>query len=219
MGRMRSVVLPAVVALLVLGLAPAAHAVAIALSNTGLGAEGSAEPNYTLTSSPCASASCGGVFVAITDGYPIPPWIANNAASKWIKPQGGAVDDDPDGDYTYRTTFDLTGLDPTTASITGQWATDNAGGDILVNGISTGYATGIQSYLAFSAFSISGGFVAGLNTLDFLVNNDPCPCNNPSGLRVEMTGTAAAVPEPSTLLLMGAGVLVLLGRSRRLLAP
>lgn len=37
---------------------------------------------------------------------------------------------------TFRTTFDLTGLDPTTAVINGLWGVDVFGEDMLLNGVS-----------------------------------------------------------------------------------
>ena len=37
------------------------------------------------------------------------------------------------GEYVYRTTFDLTGFDPATVSVSGMWAADDAGG-IRLNG-------------------------------------------------------------------------------------
>ena len=45
-------------------------------------------------------------------------------------------------------------------------------------------------------FSISSGFAAGLNTLDFVVNNAGSS-PNPTGLRVEISGTANAAGGPS----------------------
>jgi hypothetical protein len=46
--------------------------------------------------------------------------------------------------------------------------------------------------------------VAGINTVDFSVYNDPCNCTNPVGLLVNVTdATAAAIPEPATLLIFG----------------
>jgi hypothetical protein len=64
---------------------------------------------------------------------------------------------------------DLTGLDPTTALVTGQWATDNAGNDILINGISTAQTSG--GFNTFTAFMISSNFVPGINTVDFVVED------------------------------------------------
>ena len=52
----------------------------------------------------------------------------------------------------------------------------------------------------------SGAGVAGTNTLDFFVNND----GGPTGVRVEFF-TAAAVPEPSSMTLLGLGALSLGG--------
>src|SRR5262249_46915482 len=89
-------------------------------------------------------------------------------------------------------------------SISGLWAQDNSGVDILINGVSTGQLGG--GFGGFTAFAINSGFVAGTNTIDFIVNNG----GGPTGLRVEMTGSASPVtggiPEPASLVLMGAGL-------------
>ena len=127
---------------------------------------------------------------------------ASSATSRWITPS--AATNVPSGNYTYTTTFDLTGYVPGTATITGRWAADNAGLNILLNGNSLGLTT-TGGFSAFTSFSIptGSGFVAGLNTLDFVVNNFDGPGNNPSGLRVELTGNAGlvATPVPPTALL------------------
>jgi hypothetical protein len=57
-------------------------------------------------------------------------------------------------------------------------------------------------------FSISSGFVAGLNTLQFTVSNVTILGGvNPSGLVVLISGTAnpIAVPEPGSMALLGVG--------------
>jgi hypothetical protein len=58
--------------------------------------------------------------------------------------------------------------------------------------------------------------VAGLNTLDFLVRNEPFSGEvNPMGLRVELIGTANPIPEPATnLLLLITGILAMNSRRR-----
>jgi len=70
-------------------------------------------------------------------------------------------------------------------SLTGQWAADNGVSNILLNGLSTGYSGG--DFNRWTSFTISSGFSAGLNTLDFIVNNG----GGSTGLRVEVTGTAS----------------------------
>jgi len=161
------------------------------LFNTGLAAGGSVDPHYKLTHS--ADESFPGPD-AIVANPPAGAWVSNTSTSKWISPSANQTQSpgggNPVGTYTYRTTFDLTGLDPGSASITGQWATDNAGMDILINGISTGQTIGIAEFAHFTPFSISTGFISGLNTLNFVTHNACCADGNPTGLRVEMSGTA-----------------------------
>ena len=108
----------------------------------------------------------------------------------------------PGGLFTYQTTFDLSGLDHTTASILGRWATDDQGIDILINGTATGNTS--ASFGVFTDFTINSGFIAGVNTLDFVVTNG----HGPTGLRVEITNAnAVALDEPYALALLGLGLL------------
>ena len=199
-------------------LAATSQASIIQLYNTGVDALGvslpngtTPDPHYSLVSVPSGSSAT--VVLTSAGGFPIPPWLPNSPISAWISPNNGNVNNqsDPVGDYVFRTTFDLTGLDPSTAVITGGWSTDNAGTDIRLNGVSKilpAFQTAANQFqIGYVAFSLSGlGFTSGVNTLDFIVNNASGASGNPVGLRVEMTGTAA-VPEPTTMV---AGALLLL---------
>lgn len=105
---------------------------------------------------------------------------------------------------TFRTTFTLnSGYDPATAMLFGKWSTDNYGLDIVLNGVSTGITS--PDFLAFRSFQINSGFVAGLNTLDFVVQD----VGVISGLSVSDLGgtaTTTVTPEPSAVALMTAGL-------------
>jgi PEP-CTERM motif-containing protein len=178
-----------------------------ALFNTGVDNSnallpiGSVDPHYTVVTNPNLTGPTAYVTV------PHPAWIANGPSSQWISIQPNSALDGPiaAGTYDYRTTFNLTGFDPSTAVITGGWSTDNNGTNILINGISTGFTTSVTQFsIGFAPFTISTGFVAGINTLDFVLFED----GGITGLRVELSGTAnvAAVPEASSILLLGSGL-------------
>jgi hypothetical protein len=172
------------------GSVKSAQAVDLTLSNTGVG-------TYTLDVAPAGAVT---TLAVIPNGtYPVNgAWIANDTTSYWIGPDTNSANG-PIGDYTYTTTFDLTGLIPGTAQISGNWAADNTGVSILLNGSGTGIIANASSvkYGSFTGFSIdnTANFVNGVNSLSFTIGNG----GGPTGIRVAMTGTAdpAAVPEPS----------------------
>jgi hypothetical protein len=159
--------------------------------------DGSADLHYALTSVPSGSGFGAGDYVVNQNSSCFSNgWFHDSTSSKWIGPvadqdsirPGSAVE----GVYIYRTTFDLTGFDPKTAFIAGQWATDNTGVDVLINGKSTGITYSTRPY-TLTRFTISAGFQSGLNTLEFVVNNalEPNPkVINATGLRVELSGAA-----------------------------
>ena len=166
--------------------------VAIAVYNTGVNgsggllADGATDSHYTLAVSPDAGYPGPAAKVVNSNAWPIPPWLANGPTSKWIAPRQdpGTANYNSPGNYTYRMTFNLTGYDPATARLTGQWASDDSG-TLKLNGTTVATQTG---YAAWTAFTITTGFIAGVNTLDFVVNN---AAQNPTGLRVEISGTVS----------------------------
>jgi RHS repeat-associated protein len=152
-----------------------------------LALDGTVDTHYKLINSADSTAPGPGVYVANSTASPIPPWAADGPNSKWIAPLGNAAASLQPGSYAYRTTFDLTGLDPKTALVTGQWAADDSG-NILLNGVAVP-SSATPGLSGLTPFTISSGFVAGVNTLDFVVTNAGSS-PNPTGLRVDISGTA-----------------------------
>lgn len=160
------------------------------LFNTGVDACGTpladgtvGDPHYKLMSVPTGTTDIRVRTAA--GGFPIPPYLADNSDSRWIGPNGDDMLTGPAGEYVYRTSFNLMGVTLSGVSIVGKWCSDNDGVRIVLNGVDTGIPPSAfeQFELAFAPFIISSGFVLGLNTLDFVVNNG----EGPTALRVEMT--------------------------------
>ncbi|HQR44232.1 MAG TPA: PEP-CTERM sorting domain-containing protein, partial [Gemmatales bacterium] len=203
--------LVACVVLLVVS-AHAANAASIQLFNTGVDGFGAllpnstVDPHYSLISSPApfTTAYAG-------NGFNDVQWLADGPNSRWLGVSTWLAEWRPTGTYTYRTTFDLSGMSPTTATINISIASDNTC-DVYLNGAHTGITTPFEGFRAFTSYTITSGFASGLNTLDFSVYE---PGSTPSGLRVEMTGYASAVPEPTVLAMIGIGGFLFFGRFRK----
>ncbi len=192
-------------------------------------ADGAVDPHWRLVSSPDA-AYPGSAAPTISNSAPPLQggYVPNTLTSRWIsaRPDGGHNFPRSDcssgcttADYYFQTTFDLTGLDPDTVEITGQWALDDSG-YMLLNGAPTGVSRPYVQRLNWStwaSFILDSGFLPGPNTLTVVVNNGFFPNSalrdNPTGLHVMLSGTAS-VPEPASVLLLIVSGLML-PRSRR----
>ena len=152
------------------------------LNNDGtIAIPGSSDLHYFITSS--------GLPITVMQNHPA--WLANDGSSLWIGLSGQGTDGQPEGDYGFSTTFDLSDWAPDSAIITLYLAVDNEVTDVLLNGISLGIsAIGHQSF--FGPFTIDSGFISGVNQLDFLFSNWPAS-DNPMGLRIKMSGTALPI--------------------------
>lgn len=124
---------------------------------------------------------------AFVSNDPLPSvWVPNDSQSKWLSPRTVGAYACPIGTYIYRYSLDLTSIDISTVQITGSWAADDSGTDILVNGVSTGQTS--LGYTSLTPFSISvDNLIQGVNTFDFVVKNGTSGLN-PTGVRVLWTG-------------------------------
>jgi hypothetical protein len=163
------------------------------LHNTGIDASGAVlaggatDPFWTLQVNPDGGAT--NVYVG-NDGFP-GAWLANSTTSKWVGPRASLSDTSiAQGDYRYRTTIDLTGRDTNTVIIVGQWASDNWGGPVSVNGtiVNVPGSFAFNGWATFTLASTNATFLPGINTIDFVVNNLSA---GSTGLRVEFTTASA----------------------------
>lgn len=166
------------------------------------------DPHYILMESADPDYAGPDLFTLVP-GFPVGPWLAEGPSSRWIAPRPQQGIGNLEGTYVIRTTFDLTGFDPGKARITGKWAVDNSGVDIVLNGTGLGLAN-TAGFGGFTDFVIESGFQEGVNTLEFIMENAPSGVN-PMGLRVELRGTVELPDEPPRLLDQPQGQTVIAG--------
>ncbi len=117
-----------------------------------------------------------------------------NGTSMWIGPAGnlsGVTASSPAGQYIYRAQFLLDAADPATVMLQGNLWVSGSISDVLVNGKSTGITLAPGGTLYVIPFAITNGFVAGLNTLDFVENLTGAGI---SALRIEIRSSGLALP-------------------------
>ena len=158
--------------------------------------QGANDSHYVIISAPVGVQPTPFASAVVnTNGYPFGPWLTSDWASQWVSIRSNYTTStqDPTGDYVYRTTFDLTGLEPASANIAFQFLVDNQVRDVQLNGKTAGLVfPPITDYVTWSGpFAITSNFAPGANTLDFIVHNSQPGGGNPSGLRVEVWGTAS----------------------------
>jgi len=211
------------------------------VSTLGPFPSGNPDPHWTITTVPTGGPATpfSAQVVETNDGddvegtfpnYPIGsngPWeLDSDTLSEWIAPHAdeGDVGNEPASTtmyYTYQTTFSLAGLNPSTVSIAGTYIEDDILISVSLNGTSLGISQGGGNVTGLGnvkfTIPVGSNFTAGTNTLDFVVENYPIvgSGNNPTGLRVEMSGSGVAVPEPIGASVMALGLFGLLRRRRK----
>ena len=204
-----------------LSLTGAALADNITLYNTGADAGGLVAPGAANTPWTVSPAGVGdGTSRVISAGNRYSGWIPNSAISQWI----GTADvsnTGPVGSYSFDQRFDLTGLVASTATIGGRWAGDDLLIDIRINGVSVGTdgiggaavgaGTSWTDWHAFNIAANNAAFTNGINTISLVIQNSD---NFLEGVRVELSGTARAIPAPSVFVPLALAGLIAARRRR-----
>lgn len=177
--------------------------VSVPMCSTGIGLSGDPLPDGMADACWRLLEADAYPVVVNSIGFPIPPWLANSSASKWIGPRADAAIGSLPGIYTYRSRFTLpAGF--ASAELTGRWASDNSGALKLNGGVVSEAGTysdpaGVsgRSFVEWTTFAVKQGFVPGSNILEFVVDNwtsprytGPADWLNPTGVRVELGLTA-----------------------------
>ncbi len=172
---------------------------------TGVAADGTflspgdTNPHYILSVSADTNYP-GPAAIVVNNAWPIQAgtWLLNGPNSQWIAPEANQSTGNAQGNYTYETSVNLTGYSLGKVKLVGAWAVDDAGKDILVNGLSSGFtSSGFGSLTSFTLTS-ANGLVAGKNVLDFLVTNGGS-APSPTGLRVDLKAQLSLLSAPPTL--------------------
>lgn len=198
---------------LMVALAGAASANPITIYGTGVGVgAGVSDPNYTFQLYNPGLISSGQAITIGPDPSTFFGWASPFAGTQFDSaaayPDPPDIADGPHVQYDYTTTFDLTGLNPSTADILGSIYCDDGcdvylNGDLILNDTYTGSNT---PWKTAASFSTTSGFVSGLNTLVIDVPN----VGGPGGMDLTISGTAdplGTVPEPGTMWLLQSGLL------------
>src|SRR2546430_16617592 len=147
-------------------LIPTAFAATIALHNTGVNsadvlvATGAQASFWSLSSEPGgASEALGSLPFRFRSGS----YFADTASAAWVSPNASG-NAGAGGFYTYDLIFNLAGLNPATASISGNFGTDNDGSISLNNNA----PVATQAFAGFGTptpFAVNSGFAAGWKPL------------------------------------------------------
>lgn len=205
-------------------------------SGTAL-AQNEIDPNWTISASPdLLGSGTAPNYNGQTRADWVSVWTGtvgtpNSSTATWIVPNlatllaGQFEDQDVNGNlglYTFRTTFTIPEAFAS-AQITGLWAADNFGGQVPDYNNNTPNVSLITNFIRLNGneitpgqlqydftareFTISSGFIQGLNILEFNVSNTiGTGVPNPIGTQIVFTSATYAVPEPPVSILAASGI-------------
>jgi len=194
-----------------------ANAASVSLQNTGTDAGGTLVGVGEVTAFWALSAAPTGSSVALGSKpfrFRHPSYAADTSVSAWVSPgiNGNAG---ASGQYVYELSFDMTGFDPATVSIQGLFSSDNDGA-LWLNDEPFAVTSSFAGFGVMQAFSLTDGFVPGVNVIHAMVNNG----GDPTAFHVQFTSvTASPVPLPPAAGLLAAALPALVFRRRRSAGP
>jgi len=190
----------------------------ITIEGTGQNVTAGRDNSYQITSDTTGEITAPAQAFVVTT--PAGAWAPPIAGTAWIGPSANQAIAGlccANSSDTYESLFSLAGLNPSTATLSFTMLVDN---DITVvlNG-NTVYTNGAPlSTITYStpfSFTVNSGFIAGTNTLDFIVGNG----FGATGVDASISGAASPispppVPEPSDIGLCCIGLAALMGMIR-----
>jgi len=190
-----------------------ATAASVSLHNTGVDASGALVGAGQATAFWTLSAAPGGATVALGSNpfrFRFPSYAADTSVSAWVSP-GSNGNAGAAGQYVYDLSFDLTGFDPDTVALQGLFSSDNDGA-LWLNDEPFAVTSSFAGFGTLQAFSLTGGFLPGMNVIYAMVNNG----GDPTAFHVQFTSvTASPVPLPPAAALLAGALLPLVARRRR----